>query len=122
MSSVNGNQMKSIRVQIRCYLDTTPALIANPRCKYVLRDKATNKEIVPWKLHEYLGDQKANVCLDPVEQAKFYEFLNTIGADEDLGPVLKDRRSKEFSIISTGVFLSQNETCVNLMNPIFCIK
>lgn len=114
--------LKSVKVQIRCYLDTTPALVANPACKYILRDKSTNKEIVPWKFVKYHGNQKADVCLDPIEQAKFHDFLNKVGSDEDLGHTLKNRESKEFSIIVSGVFLSQNDTCVNLMNPVFFIK
>lgn len=114
--------IKVIKARYICYIDKAPVVIAAPGPKYVLRDKKTNKEIVPWKLYKYHGNQKADVCLDPIEQAKFYDFLNKVGNDEDIGPTLKDRESKEFSIIVSGVFLSQNDTCVNLMNPVFFIK
>lgn len=110
--------IKVIKARYICYIDKAPVVIAAPGPKYVLRDKKTNKEIVPWKLYKYHGDQKADVCIDPIEQAKFNDFL-VKAAESHLGDRLRNREEKECAVIVVGVFLSENDKCINLMNPVF---
>ena len=100
-----------------CYI--TIILYLSQKSKYVLRDKKTNKEIVPWKLVKYHGDQKADVCLDPAEQVKFYNFLVQAANHEQMGELLQNREEKKFGIAVSGIFLSENDDCINLMNPVF---
>ena len=111
--------MKAIKAMFLCYIDKAPVVLASPKSKYVLRDKKTNKEIVPWKLVKYHGDQKADVCLDPAEQVKFYNFLVQAANHEQMGELLQNREEKKFGIAVSGIFLSENDECINLMNPVF---
>ena len=115
----NANSMKVIKAKFACYIDKAPVVLAAPGPKYILRDKKTNKEIVPWKFVKYHGDQKADVCIDPIEQLKFNEFLVKAAEHEQVGKALQDRNNTEIAILTVGVFLSENDKCINLMNPVF---
>ncbi len=111
--------MNVIKAKFVCYIDRAPVVLAAPGPKYILRDKKTNKEIVPWKLVKYHGNQKADVCKDPIEQLKFHEFLTKAAEHEQVGKYLQDRDETKFGVMVVGVFLNENDECINLMNPVF---
>jgi hypothetical protein len=113
--------LKVVQATYRCYIAKAPVVLASPACEYVLREKKTNKEIVPFQFANRIQGQQVNVMQNPAETAKFHNFLRQMAAHEELGAKLMDRECKDVYVNVNGVFLSEDDTKINLMNPVFTV-
>ena len=113
--------LKVMQANYRCYIAKAPVVLANPACEYVLREKKTNKEIVPYQFANRIQGQQVNVVQNPAETAKFHDFLRQMAAHEELGAKLMDRENNTVYVAVNGVFLSEDNNKIYLMNPVFSV-